>query len=261
MRAVVFDLDGVLVDSESINRLAFDDYLTGLNVRPSDELFAITLGRRFVDFVDELAATLERPAADVGAGLQVATEARLSSAALTKMPFASEALATVARRDIRIGLASSSGLDFIHRALAELEMERYFVAIASGEEVELGKPHPAIYNLAAARLEVPASECVAIEDSAPGIAAAHRAGMICIGVPNGLGRAADLDQADAVADNLTIAVQMVTSGGIRLPPAPRNPGSARSTKPPCHESRGGDMPTPSSWVTGPQRRTYYPFGH
>ena len=62
--AVVFDMDGVLVDSESINRLAFDDYLTGLDVRPSDEFFAFILGRRFVDFVDELAATLERAGAD-----------------------------------------------------------------------------------------------------------------------------------------------------------------------------------------------------
>ena len=219
MRAVIFDMDGVLVDSESINRLALDDYLIELDVRPSDELFAITLGRRLVDFVDELAAALGRPATEVSAGLQLATDARLRSAELAAMPFAREALATVAERGIVIGLASSSRPGFIRRVLAELEIEPYFAAIASGEEVERGKPHPAIYRLAATRLGVPPSACVAVEDSASGIAAAHRAGMTCIGVPNGLSRAAELDRADAVADNLRAAAEMLMwRGGKHLYP-------------------------------------------
>ncbi|HVO55076.1 MAG TPA: HAD family phosphatase [Solirubrobacterales bacterium] len=226
MTAVVFDLDGVLVDSEAINRLAFEDYLAGLGLTASDELFAITLGRRPADFGLELAAALGRPLGEVEIGLAAATAARMRSTPLRAMPFAAEAVRALAGAGLPLGLASCSGSGFIGLALAELGVERDFTAIASGEDVERGKPDPEIYRLAAGRLGVLPCTCIAIEDSAPGIAAAQAAGMTCIGVANDLAGAGDLRGADAVAGDLRVAAELVLAGRRRREPQGM-PGAAR----------------------------------
>jgi beta-phosphoglucomutase-like phosphatase (HAD superfamily) len=118
-----------------------------------------------------------------------------------------------------VGLASSSRRAFVDRVLDALGLSRVFAAIATGDEVARGKPDPEIYELVARRLAVPAPQCVAVEDTPAGVAAAAAAGMTTIAVPNVLTARPDLSHADAVASGLREAVALVlrldgASGGV-----------------------------------------------
>ena len=93
--------------------------------------------------------------------------------------------------------------------LDALGLSRVFAAIATGDEVARGKPDPEIYELVARRLAVPAPDCVAVEDTPAGVAAAAAAGMTTIAVPNMLTARLDLSRADAIASGLREAVALV----------------------------------------------------
>jgi beta-phosphoglucomutase-like phosphatase (HAD superfamily) len=83
----------------------------------------------------------------------------------------------------------------VRGAVAELGLDAAFDAIVSGDEVARGKPAPDVYLEAARRLAVPASRCVAIEDSGPGIAAARAAGMATVAIPHPVSRTHDFSGA------------------------------------------------------------------
>jgi beta-phosphoglucomutase-like phosphatase (HAD superfamily)/SAM-dependent methyltransferase len=209
LRPVVLDMDGVLVDSEPLNEAAFRAYVSSLRRPELSGWFANTLGRREVDFLPELAAEVGRPAPEISAALAAELEAVLSGAELTAMPFVSEAVARLTAGDRLVGLASSSRRLFVDRVLDALDLSDVFAAIATGDEVARGKPDPEIYELVARRLAVPAPECVAIEDTPAGVAAAAAAGMTTIAVPNALTARLDLSRADAVTSDLREAVDLV----------------------------------------------------
>ena len=208
-RPVVLDMDGVLVDSEPLNEAAFRAYISSLGRPELSGWFANTLGRREVDFLPELAAELGRPAPEISAGLAAELEMLLAEAELVAMPFVSQAVSRLAAGDRIVGLASSSRRDFVDRVLDALGLSGVFAAIATGDEVVRGKPDPEIYELVARRLEVPAPECVAVEDTPAGLAAAAAAGMTTIAVPNALTAHLDLSRADAVASDLREAVDLI----------------------------------------------------
>jgi len=204
---VIFDLDGVLIDSEPLYELAFRSYLERIRREGNAELFAITLGRRQVDFLPELAERLGREPAELERGLEAALEPLLER--LEPMPYAAETVRSLRGDGRSLALATSSTAEFAARALRRLELESLFDALVTGEEVERGKPDPAIYELAAERLGVHTRSCVAIEDTPAGVAAAKAAGMSCIAVPHGLSSRAVLGEADVIAADLRDAAAQV----------------------------------------------------
>jgi HAD superfamily hydrolase (TIGR01509 family) len=180
-RAIVFDLDGVLLDSERVWRVAFDQYAASLERADGSELFDLALGRRRVDCLPDIAAAVGRPAAEVEEGLNGAMRSLIAAGRLEEMPYARETVRELAR-GWPLGLASSSVRSFVDEALALIAIEDCFRRVLSGDEVGRGKPDPEMYLRIADLLDVPASDCVAIEDSPAGIDAAVAAGMTCIGV-------------------------------------------------------------------------------
>lgn len=206
-RPVIFDLDGVLIDSEPLYELSFLSYLDRIGRGNETDLFAITVGRRQADFLPELAARLGRDPAELARGLEGALEPLLER--LAAMPFATESVSTLRAEGRRLGLATSSVSGFAGRALRLLGLETSFDAVVTGEEVESGKPDPAIYELAAARLDVDPHAAIAIEDTPAGVAAAKAAGMSCIAVPHGLSERDGLGEADALATDLRAATAEV----------------------------------------------------
>jgi HAD superfamily hydrolase (TIGR01509 family) len=209
-RPVIFDMDGVLVDSEPIYAAGFRDCVAALGHPELGRWFPNTLGRRVEDFLPELAAELDRPAALVADRLResVAVALALDSAELEPMPFAREAVEALGS-DRPIGLASSSARPLVDRVLGRLGLERSFAAIATGEEVARGKPEPEIYDLVAERLGVPAQACVAIEDTPAGVTAASTAGMTAVAVPNALTAGLDFSGAHAVVADLAAAAALI----------------------------------------------------
>lgn len=183
--AVIFDLDGLLIDSEPIWVQAEVEVLGALGVPLSEADCAQTTGLR----IDEVVAYwLDRhPWPDPGVPEvaqriidRVAWRVRDHGQAREG---AAEAVARVATFGPRVALATSSPRRLIEVALQRLGLSDAFEVIASGEDQPLGKPHPGVYLAAALALDLPPTRCVAVEDSVNGLVAAAAARMGCIAVP------------------------------------------------------------------------------
>ena len=184
MRAVVFDLDGVLVNSEPV----WDDVRRGLALRhdrpwPPDATRAMQ-GMSTAEWSRYLVDVVGVPgtAADVAEEVIRSVEERYAS----ELPLIPGAVAAVSRLagHFRLGLASSSPRRLIDTVLSRSGMADYFEVSVSTEEVEAGKPSPAVYLEAVRRLGVPAAPTAAVEDSSNGLRSAHAAGLIVVALPH-----------------------------------------------------------------------------
>jgi beta-phosphoglucomutase-like phosphatase (HAD superfamily) len=106
-----------------------------------------------------------------------------------------ELMGWLTTHDLRRGLASTSSRDWVDRVVDGLAVRHHFHALVAGDEVSVRKPAPDVYLRAADRLGVPPEACLALEDSAPGVASARAAGMRCIAVPNRITSYQDLSAA------------------------------------------------------------------
>jgi len=206
---VVFDMDGVLVDSERLYEAAFRAYTAAVGHPAVGDRFPDTLGHRQADFLPGLAAELGRPPAEVAEGLRDAERELEAREGLQPMPHVAEVLGRVARDGRPVGLASSSRRATIARILGLLGIEDAFAVVAGGDEVARGKPAPDVYLLAARRLGRAPGECIAIEDSPTGLASAAAAGMTTIAVPHAQTADLDLSRADHVVTDLREAAAVV----------------------------------------------------
>jgi HAD superfamily hydrolase (TIGR01509 family) len=184
IEAVVFDLDGVLVDSEQVWDAARRDVVARHGGTWKDSATRDMLGMSSPEWsryvVDELGAQLTPEA--VNAAVVDAMLVRYREA-LPLLPGAREAVHRL-HDDFALGLASSSNREVIDLVLDEMGVSGCFAASVSSEEVGRGKPAPDVYLEAARRLGVPPDGCTAIEDSENGLRSAHAAGMRVIAIPN-----------------------------------------------------------------------------
>ncbi len=185
MRAVIFDCDGVLVDSEVLSCSALNTVF--------ERYFDIDIGTDYTPIIgkalhDSLGYYLEKYGVknyDLSTLMKAKEQAYRDAASgnLQGFPGAEEALKEIKDRKIALAVASSGSLPKIRFSLSEVGFLDKFSVIASAEEVENGKPHPDVFLLAAERLGVPPEECVVIEDSVNGARGAIRAGMRVLGFP------------------------------------------------------------------------------
>ncbi|MCK6502664.1 hexitol phosphatase HxpB [Myxococcota bacterium] len=183
--AAIFDLDGLLIDSEPIWVQAEVEVLGALGVPLVEADCARTTGLR----IDEVVAWWSERHPWTGPGVPevaeriVAVVERRMRAEGQPREGACEAVARLASFGPRLGLASSSPRRLIEVALDRLGLADAFEVVASGQDQPLGKPHPGVYLAAAAALGLPPTRCVAVEDSVNGLVAAAAARMACIVVP------------------------------------------------------------------------------
>ncbi|MBX3209027.1 MAG: hexitol phosphatase HxpB [Labilithrix sp.] len=188
LRAVVFDMDGLLIDSEPLWVRAEIEVFGGAGVPLTEDDCALTKGLRVDDVVAYWHARrgFDAAPADVEARL-VARVVELVRAEGRALPGVESALAAArSESGRRIALASSSPTPIIEATLQRLGLTRTFDVVASAENEAHGKPHPAIFLRTAARLGVSPLECVVVEDSMTGVIAAKAARMKCIAVPSDL---------------------------------------------------------------------------
>jgi HAD superfamily hydrolase (TIGR01509 family) len=182
--AVVFDLDGVLVDSETVWDDARRQVVTSSGGTWRPEATRAMMGMSSPEWAaylhDELAVNL---APQEITDRVVALVERHYRTALPLLPGATDVVGALARR-WPLGLASSSNRPIIELFLDASGLRPSFFASVSSEEVAHGKPAPDVYVEAARRLDVVPAECVAVEDSSNGIRAGAAAGMTVIAVPN-----------------------------------------------------------------------------
>jgi HAD superfamily hydrolase (TIGR01509 family) len=202
--AVVFDLDGVLVDSEQVWARVRRAYALGHGGRYPDEADRAMQGMSSLEWSrymhDELGVPLEPSAISVEVADLVAQEYHR---ALPLLPGAADAVRGLAAR-WPLALASSANRSLIDLVLRDSGLAPCFGATVSSEEVPRGKPAPDVYLEAAERLDVDPTACAAVEDSSNGLRSAAAAGMRVVAVPNRAYPPADdaLALADVVLDGV-----------------------------------------------------------
>jgi HAD superfamily hydrolase (TIGR01509 family) len=204
VEAVVFDMDGVIVESEqrweSVRRQLVLD-----SGRPyPDGATRKMQGMSAPEWEAYLHEELGVPGSPTEIGRRVVAQIAASYRAdLPLIPGAERAIRTLAAR-YPLAVASSSNRELIELALSLAGLTDAFRVVVSSEEVERGKPEPDVYLEAASRLGIAATDCAAVEDSSNGIRSAHAAGMRVLAVPNReYPPAADaLALADVVLDSI-----------------------------------------------------------
>jgi sugar-phosphatase len=185
MQAAVFDMDGVLIDSEPLWRRAERAAFARVGLDLSDSDCRQTMGLRSDEVVDLWYR--RRPWSGVGLDEVVRDmEGRVANLVRSEgrpLPGVECAIDELRRAGIRLALASSSDRELIRVVLATLGLEDSFEVVCSAVDEDRGKPDPAVYLSAIRGLGVAAAECVAFEDSVAGVASAASAGLRVIAVP------------------------------------------------------------------------------
>jgi HAD superfamily hydrolase (TIGR01509 family) len=184
LRAVIFDLDGVLLDSETAWDEARRELVQSSGGTWRPEATRAMMGMSSVEWSRYLRDELGVPMApdEISAAVVARLEARYREH-LPLFPGAVEAVGRLAGR-WPLGLASSANRPIIDLVLRESGLAERFAATVSSEEVPRGKPAPDVYLEAARRLGVDPGGCAAVEDSSNGLRAAAAAGMRVIAIPN-----------------------------------------------------------------------------
>ena len=184
-RALIFDMDGVLIDSEPLWRRAEVETFAEVGLALEESDCFQTQGLRIdeaVAFWYERAPWADRSIDDVANSI-VSRVAGLIRSEGEPMPGVLASIEWAARSRWRLALASSSPKSLIETVLDRFDMANLFESTRSAEDEVSGKPHPDVYLSAARDLRLEPAACVAVEDSPNGMASALAAGMRCIAVP------------------------------------------------------------------------------
>ncbi len=209
MYGLIFDVDGVVADTERVNAEAsikvFADLFGVHGVVRSD--FEAGLGRGAAEYVRSAARVhgldlSDEQVADATEARQENFLAMLRDAPLPAFPGVLELMAAaLARDDFRVGIATSSTREKSEAVLKSARIPYGQMAYVTGSDVKNKKPDPELFLMAAARLDLEPARCVVIEDAPDGVTAAHAAGCRCVAVTNSTGRE-KLAEADLVVQSL-----------------------------------------------------------
>jgi beta-phosphoglucomutase len=183
-KAVLWDLDGTLVDSEEFHWRSWRDTMRGEGVELTYEQFLASFGQRNDRILpawlgaDVDPGRVQRIGDDKEAGYRRLAETH----GLTPLPGAREWLSTLRASGWKQAIASSAPRMNVEMMLRVAGIDGCFDAIVSADDVTIGKPDPQVFLKAAEKVGVPPARCIVVEDAAAGIEGARRAGMRSIGV-------------------------------------------------------------------------------
>lgn len=183
--AVIFDMDGLLIDSEPFWREAERAVFRDVGIELTDAMCEEAMGLRVNEVLHHWHKTYPWPSPDFD-GMEkniVELVGRLIREKGELMPGAKEAVTFFHQRHVPIALASASALSLIRNFLNKFGFASYFDVVHSAEHETFGKPHPAVFLTTAEKLGVPPTRCLVFEDSFNGLIAAKAARMTCIVVP------------------------------------------------------------------------------
>jgi beta-phosphoglucomutase len=200
--AVIFDLDGVLVDSYHAHFVSWSRLYDELAMPYSEAAFAADFGRTSRDILRR--ALGDSVSDERVRELDTRKEAYFRDVLRESFPAmdgAVELIDALAADGFKLAIGSSGPPENIALCLEKLGRASKFAAVVTGADVTRGKPDPQVFQTAAARLEVPASQCSVVEDAVHGIEAANRAGMASVGLTGTVDRA-QLERANLVVESL-----------------------------------------------------------
>jgi HAD superfamily hydrolase (TIGR01509 family) len=222
IRAVVFDFDGLILDTESTDFQSWQEVYLAHGCELRLEAWADCVGRPAGHFDPyEHLARLSRAPIDRDR-IRTQRNARLRELNLLQpiLPGVLDYLREAQGLGLKIGLASSSDRAWVHGHLVRLDLLHFFDTTKCVEDTGAHKPDPSPYLAVLDALKVAPSEAVAFEDAPHGIAAAKAAGMLCVAVPNPITRQLRLDSADCLLESLAslpLPTLLASLDGTRLP--------------------------------------------
>lgn len=217
IQAVVFDLDGLLIDSEPLQAWAWHEYVTRFGAVMTPDVLGRMLGLRAVDAVKIPIEMLDLPV-DETTALRDRDEIFLAAVPGAIQPHtgARQLIDDLRARDIPLALATSGHRRYVDLALASAGLTGLFDREVTAELVTRGKPHPDVYLRAAELLAVPPDRCLALEDAPNGVTAAKAAGMHCFAILGDDGSPDGVAHADCVLGSLDeVLGEMQQRGWVR----------------------------------------------
>lgn len=206
-KAFIFDMDGVIIDSEHLHAVTKVQAIRsfGVDVSGDDLNLQNYVGRSAKSFFSDVIAKYP----ELGDDWEVLAKKKhelyrkilREDPDLEPIDGITELLARLKENGYKIGLGSSSVMANVQLVLTRFGIIDYFDAIAAGSEVENAKPAPDVYLLAASRLGVAPENCTVVEDAGAGVMAAKAAGMRCIAIKNPNSGEQDLSKADVIIDS------------------------------------------------------------
>jgi len=198
---VIFDMDGVLIDSYRAHFYSWQQMLRNHGFDITEEQFAATFGLTNQDIFARLYPSI--PSGEYS-GLALEKESafrKIITADFPEMDGASELIAALQEAGALLGIGSSGPPENLEVLLRNLPGGRYFSAVTNGQEISRGKPHPEVFLKTAAKMGLPPEKCVVVEDAVAGVMAGKGAGCRVVALTGTAGRKA-LSEADVIVDSL-----------------------------------------------------------
>lgn len=211
LKAVIFDMDGVVINSEPVSYRADKELFRQLGLDVPDAVYASLVGtapHNNMQKLKELYDISLAQAALLDKRYKVYFDVFDKATDLELMPGVLEFITLLKQKGIKVLLATSAIKAKIERVFKRFNLDSYFDAVISGEDFEFSKPHPAIFLEAVNRTGYNKNECIIIEDSTNGIAAAKAAGVYCVAYKSPHGLPQDTDAADKIITDFRELISM-----------------------------------------------------
>lgn len=204
LKAVLFDMDGVIVDTEPLHKKAYFKMFSEVSIHVTETLFETFTGQSTIEICRQLC---EQFALRAAPETLVAIKRKHfkvlfdTDDTLALLDGVLELIQDYHKNGLTLVLASSASMPNINRIFKRFNLDKYFVAKLSGADLPKSKPHPEIFIKAAQASGYDTTECIVIEDSTNGIKAAKGAGIYCIGYNSLHSKSQDYSQADLVVND------------------------------------------------------------
>jgi beta-phosphoglucomutase len=204
IKTVIFDMDGVIVDTEPVHHYAYFQLFKELNIEVSEEKYSTFTGfstRNTFQTLKELFPLEASVEELIQRKRDLFNDAFDSKADLELLSGVGDLIENLHQNGMQLIVASSASKVTIDRVFKRFDLDQYFSHIVSGEDFPKSKPHPAIFLHAASLSNAPKENCIVIEDSTNGVKASKAAGIYCIGYRSLNSKNQDLAEADQIVND------------------------------------------------------------